>query len=156
MKNIEKLIVSILVCQLVGFFGSLVTLPAIPTWYQTLEKPTFNPPSWVFGPVWTTLFLLMGISAYLIWKKGLKNQKVKIALLIFLVQLGFNFFWSFLFFSLHSPFLALVDIILLWLAILATIISFWKLAKPAAYLLFPYLFWVSFAAVLNYFIYRLN
>ncbi len=154
--EILKLIISIAVCQLAGFVGSLFTTPSIPTWYAALRKPSFNPPNSVFGPVWTTLFLLMGISVYLIWRKGVHDRYVRIALLIFIVQLLLNVLWSFLFFGLHNPSSAFVEIIILWLAILATLIAFIKISKPAGILLLPYLLWVSFAVVLNFSLWKLN
>lgn len=156
MNSIWKLILSIAVCQLVAAAGSVVTIPAISTWYTTLHKPNFNPPDWVFGPVWTILFLLMGISAYLVWNKGLKQEGVKMALLAFLIQLGLNFLWSFIFFGLHSPLLAFFEIIILWLAILMTILQFAKTSKLASYLLIPYILWVTYASLLNFFIVLLN
>lgn len=156
MRNFLRLVLSIVVCESVGIIGSVFTLPAITTWYITLNKPSFNPPNWLFGPVWTILFLLMGVSAYLIWNKGLKKKGVKTALLIFAVQLALNFLWSLFFFGLHSPLLAFIDIIFLWLAILLTIAKFWNLSRPAAGILFPYLLWVSFASFLNFAIIGLN
>jgi len=156
MRKLIKIIISILLCQGAGAIGSLFTSSAISTWYATLQKPSFNPPNWIFAPVWTILFLLMGVSLYLIWGKGLENKKVKIALLIFGVQLVLNIFWSFLFFGLQSPLYAFIEIIILWLAILLTIITFYKISKSAAYLLLPYIFWVSFASILNFSILILN
>ncbi len=154
--NIIKLIVSILICQLSGLIGSVFTASSISTWYVTLKKPTFNPPNWVFAPVWTILFLLMGISFYIIWNRGLEDEKVKSAIIIFSIQLILNIFWSFLFFSLRSPFLAFLEIILLWFVILMNIIQFYNISKTAGFLLLPYILWVSFAATLNFFIFRLN
>lgn len=151
MKNVWKLIASIALCQGVGVLGSIVTIPAISTWYQTIKKPFFTPPNWIFGPVWTILFLLMGISLYLVWNKGLKSKKAKSVIRIFLIQLGLNFLWSLFFFGFHSPLLAFIDIIILWVAILLTILKVYKISKIAAYLLLPYLFWVTFATVLNAF-----
>jgi tryptophan-rich sensory protein len=156
LKDILKLIGSIMICQLAGFIGSLFTTPAIPTWYKTLAKPSFTPPNSIFSPVWITLFLLMGISLFLVWQKNQKDRKVKIALLFFAVQLVLNTFWSILFFGLKSPLWAFLEIILLWLAILLTIIKFFKVSKPAGYLLLPYILWVSFAAFLNFYLWRLN
>ena len=148
-----KLILAILICLLVGFLGSIFTMSAIPTWYATLNKPFFSPPNWLFAPVWTTLYILMGISLYLI----LNKKKVdKTAVMIFVVQLVLNFLWSIMFFGLHSPFLGLINIILLWLTIVWTIISFMKVSKTAGYLLFPYILWVSFASLLNLAVYLLN
>ena len=156
LKNFSKLIIAIIVSELAGIIGSVFTAPSIAGWYAGIVKPALNPPSWVFGPVWTTLFALMGISAFLIWKKGLDRKDVKIALGIFLGQLALNTLWSSIFFGLHSPGGALVEIVFLWLAILATIIAFAKISKPAAWLLVPYILWVSFAAYLNYAIWALN
>lgn len=154
--KIFKLAFSILVCQGVGIIGSFFTLPAISTWYTTLPKPSFNPPNWIFAPVWTLLFLLMGISLYLIWNRGLRGKETKKAIFIFGVQLILNIIWSVLFFGLQSPLYAFIEIIILWFAILLTIISFYKISKAAAYLLLPYILWVTFASVLNFSILILN
>ncbi len=151
-----KLAISVLICLLAGFLGSIFTTPSIPTWYASLAKPSFNPPNWLFAPVWTMLFILMGISAFLVWQKGLKKKGVKKALGFFLAQLIFNVLWSFFFFKFHSPFLALLDIIILWFLILLTIFKFFKINNTAGLLLIPYLLWVSFASILNYFVYKLN
>jgi len=151
-----KLIFSIVVCQIAGVLGSLFTYPSIPTWYATLKKPGFTPPSWLFAPVWTILFALMGISAYLVWNKGLENKEVKRSLLIFSIQLVLNVLWSFLFFGLESPFYAFMEIILLWFAIALTILNFFKISRSAGLLLLPYIFWVSFAMILNFYIWKLN
>jgi len=156
LKDILKLIGIIIICQLAGFIGSLFTTPAIPTWYKTLTKPSFNPPNSIFSPVWITLFLLMGISLFLVWQKNHKDRKVKIALLFFTVQLVLNILWSILFFGLKSPLGAFIEIIILWFAILLTIIKFFKVSKPAGLLLLPYILWVSFAALLNFSIWNLN
>ena len=153
---IKKFIISLFVCLATGFLGSIFTTPSIPTWYASLAKPSFNPPNWLFAPVWTTLFIFMGIAAFLIWQKGLKKKGVKKALGFFIIQLIFNILWSFLFFKFHSPFLALLDIAILWLFILLTLIKFFRINKTAGILLIPYLLWVSFASILNYAIYRLN
>ncbi len=151
-----RLIAAILVCQLAGVIGSIFTVPAISGWYANIEKPLFNPPNWVFAPVWTALFLLMGISLYLVWDKGLKKKEVRLAVFVFGLQLALNIVWSFLFFGLQSPFLAFIEIALLWIAILATIAFFYRVSKRAGLLLVPYLLWVSFAAFLNYSIWMLN
>ncbi|MES2215763.1 MAG: TspO/MBR family protein [Patescibacteria group bacterium] len=126
------------------------------TWYETLIKPALTPPSWVFGPAWTTLYILMAISALVVWKKGWAKREVKIALGAFAIQLILNLIWSPLFFGLHNPGAALIDIILMWLVIVWTMILFYKLSKPATYLLVPYILWVSFAMYLNYSIWALN
>lgn len=156
MSNTLKLITAIVVSELAGIIGSVFTTPSIPTWYATLARPALNPPAWVFGPVWTTLFALMGIAAFLVWRKGLDRRDVKIALGIFIGQLVLNTLWSIIFFGLHSPGGAFIEIIFLWLAILATIITFAKISRPAAWLLLPYILWVSFAGYLNFSIWSLN
>ena len=150
-----KLITCIVVCELAGIIGSIFTINSIPTWYATLQKPIFSPPNYLFGPVWTTLYFLMGISFYLIVSKKLKGKNKK-AIYIFAVQLFLNAIWSPIFFSLKSPLWGLIVIITLWFAIILTIKEFWKIEKRAAYLLLPYLAWVSFATVLNLSIYILN
>ena len=156
MRKALKLIISILVCQGAGIIGSLFTSPAISGWYVGIQKPSFNPPNWVFAPVWTLLFLLMGISVYLVWNRGLGSKKTKTAILFFALQLTLNIFWSILFFGLQSPLYAFIEIIMLWLAILLTVISFYKISKTAAYFLLPYILWVSFALILNFSILILN
>jgi len=155
-KNIMKLISAIVICQLAGVIGSIFTSPAISTWYAGLQRPEFSPPNWVFGPVWITLYAMMGISLFLIWEKGLKKKQSKTAVSVFGVQLALNAIWSLLFFGLQSPFYAFIEIIFLWVAIAATIVLFYKISKPASWLLLPYIIWVSFAAFLNYSIWILN
>lgn len=154
--EILKLVMSIVICQLAGVIGSVFTTPAIPTWYATLKKPSFTPPNWVFSPVWITLFVLMGIAMFIVWSKGLSDEGVKIALSIFGVQLILNVLWSVMFFGLRSPLAGLIDIAVLWIAILVTILYFLKVSNMAGILLIPYILWVSFAAVLNFSIWRLN
>ena len=139
-----KLAVSILLPLIAGFAGSFFTSSA---WYQALDKPFFSPPSWVFGPVWTSLYILMGISFYLIWTSG---RSIGVPSAVFLVQLGLNAVWSPLFFGLRNPLLAFIDLALLWIAIIATIILFYRIDRRAAYLLIPYILWVSFAGLLNW------
>jgi benzodiazapine receptor len=152
--NYFKLIFSIVICQLAGVIGSFFTVSSVSTWYVTLNKPFFNPPSWLFGPVWITLYFLMGISLYLIWNNVDKDTKS--ARIVFFVQLGLNTLWSLLFFGLKSPFLAFIEIIVLWLFILLNILFFYQKSKAASYLLIPYFVWVSFASVLNFSIFYLN
>ena len=149
-------IIFIFISQAAGLVGSFFTSPAIPTWYATLNKPSFNPPSWLFGPVWITLYTLMGLAAWLVWQKWGESTLAKGAVILFLVHLVFNSLWSILFFGLQNPGLAFIEIIILWLMILALIIIFYRIDKRAAYLLVPYILWVSFAAVLNFSIWRLN
>jgi benzodiazapine receptor len=156
LSDLLRLAVSIAVCQLAGFVGSVFTRISVGTWYAALKKPSFTPPNWVFSPVWITLFVLMGIAAFLVWNKGLSDQKVKIALGIFAVQLILNVLWSVMFFGLRSPLAGLIEIAVLWVAILVTILYFFKVSNTAGILLIPYFLWVSFAAVLNASIWRLN
>ncbi|MFC1511198.1 TspO/MBR family protein [Candidatus Margulisiibacteriota bacterium] len=154
MKTI-KLLISLAVVFLAGFIGQIYTMPSIPTWYATLNKPFFNPPNWIFGPVWTSLYVLMAVAAWLVWQKDW-SRAVKIALGFFIGQLALNSLWSIIFFGLHLPLWAFIEIIVLWLAILLTIFKFKALSQPAAWLLVPYILWVSFAAVLNLMIVVLN
>jgi translocator protein len=156
MKDLPKLAISIIGCELVGILGTPFTISAIPTWYATLNKPIFAPPNWIFGPVWTLLYFLMGVSFYLIWKQGWKTKQTKEARLYFLGQLGLNFIWSPIFFGLRSPLLGLLVIIAMWVLIALTMKKFYPLSKLAFYLLIPYLLWVSFATVLNAAIVILN
>jgi tryptophan-rich sensory protein len=145
----KKLLLSILVCLSAGLIGSLATFPAIPTWYATLTKPSFSPPNWLFGPVWTALYILMGIAMSLIWQK-------KKSLNLFLIHLVFNAGWSVVFFGLRSILGGMVVIIILWGLIVAVIGKFYRIDRRAAYLLIPYLVWVSFASVLNFSLLLLN
>lgn len=151
------LIAAILICELSGVIGSVFTYQSISDWYNAkLKKPSFTPPSWLFGPVWVTLYLLMGISAYLVWKKGMKKKEVKNALSIFGIQLVLNTLWSVLFFGLRCPLCGFIEIIILWIAIVLSILKFYKVSKAAALLLIPYIFWVTFAMILNFFVWKLN
>lgn len=161
LNNISKLIIAIVISEFAGIIGSLFTAKSVSTWYSGLIKPNFTPPAWVFGPVWTTLFALMGISAFLIWSsyaKATEDKKkgIKIALVLFGIQLVLNTLWSIIFFGLHSPSNAFIELVVLWLVILATIIAFSKISRPAAWLLLPYIIWVSFAGYLNFSIWSLN
>jgi benzodiazapine receptor len=155
-RDIWKLVVSIVASLAAGAIGSVFTRQAIPTWYATLEKPAFNPPNWVFMPVWTLLYIMMGVAAFLVWRKGLENRQVRIALIIFLVQLVLNALWSVVFFGLQSPLFGVVVIAALWVAILFTVLKFYKISLAASVLMWPYLLWVTFAAVLNSSIWLLN
>jgi tryptophan-rich sensory protein len=156
MRKAAGLVVSIAVCELAGVAGSLFTTPSIPGWYAGLVKPSFNPPDGVFAPVWTALYALMGLAAWLVYSKGAKRPDVKRALMVFAIQLLLNVLWSIVFFGAHRIFAAVVVILLLWAAILGTILLFHKIAKAAAYLLVPYILWVSFATVLTVSIFILN
>ena len=151
-----KLAISIIICLAAGFIGSIFTNRSIPIWYESLKKPSFNPPGWLFGPVWTALFILMGISLFLIWQKGLNYNGVIIALIVFGIQLILNILWSILFFGLRAPLAAFIEIIILWILILMTILIFYPISKTAALLLLPYILWVSFASILNFSLWRLN
>ncbi|MEX0724490.1 MAG: TspO/MBR family protein [Gracilimonas sp.] len=151
-----KIGIGVLLCNGVGLIASGVTLDAIPGWYAQLNKPPFNPPNWLFGPVWTILYTLMGISAAAIWQVGLDQKRIKTALYIFITQLALNAIWSFLFFGFKNPFFAFIEILCLLIAIMITIVHFKKIKAWAAWLLVPYLIWVTFAAVLNFSIYLLN
>ena len=154
--NWYKLTIAVLICEGVGIVGSVFTAQSVTSWYQTLNKPIFTPPNWIFAPVWTTLYFLMGIAAYLVWKHSWKNRSVRIALFYFGIQLLLNSLWSFFFFGLKSPFLGLIDIGLLILFLVITIIKFYSISKTAGYLLLPYLAWVLYASALNLSIVFLN
>jgi len=157
LNTIFKVFVAIAIAELAGVIGSFFTANSVSTWYATqLVKPSWNPPSWVFGPVWITLYAMMGIAAYLVWSRGLERKEVKIALGVFGVQLVLNAIWSIIFFGIQSPGWAFVEIVFLWVAIVATIAVFARISKPAAWLLVPYILWVSFAGFLNYTIWDLN
>jgi len=156
LREVLRLVVSIVVCQLAGGLGAIFTTPAIPTWYASLEKPAFQPPNWLFFPVWTTLYTLMGIAAFLVWRKGLGQRQVRVALGIFAIQLALNTAWTIIFFGLYSLFGAVIAIVFLWIAILINIVTFWRISKVAGALLIPYILWVSFAGILNYSVWMLN
>lgn len=156
MSSVIIFVAAVLLPELVGIISTPFTVSAIPQWYAFLEKPAFAPPNWVFAPVWVVLYALMGIASYLVLKKGLKKRIVRHALLTYGMQLSLNLLWSYFFFGLRSPLLALLDIIVLWFFIVLTIIQFHRISRPASYLLLPYLLWVSFAALLNFFIVVLN
>jgi translocator protein len=156
MKNIFKLCSSVLACLAVGLSGSFFTNSSTGSWYVTLKKPFFNPPSWIFAPVWTLLYVLMGVSAFLIWRQGLDKERVRHALFAFIVQLTLNALWSPVFFGMKSTLSGLGVIVLLWVAISTTIFLFYRISKLASFLLLPYILWVSFATVLNAAIFALN
>lgn len=155
-QSYPELAAAIILCVIVGSIGSLVTITGPGSWYATLQKPFFAPPNWVFAPMWITLFVLMGIALYLVWESDREHHDVKVALRVFGVQFILNVLWSFLFFGLRSPLLGFVDILLLWVMIAATIWVFYRVKKSAAYLLIPYLAWVSLASALNGAIYFMN
>lgn len=152
-----KLFISLIIPQLAAVVGSVFTARSVSTWYTTIVRPEWNPPSWIFGPVWTTLFILMGIALYLVWtREGVSEALKKRAYNIFGAQLVLNILWSVAFFGLQNPGLALFVIALLWLMILLNILIFRKISRTAERLLWPYLAWVSFATYLNYAIWILN
>ncbi len=178
-KKIVKLVISIFICEGAGIIGSIFTAPAIKSWYVFLDKPSFSPPNWVFAPVWTILFLLMGVSLYLVWQKNwnveasenksakkawnpistklwLGSWKEENAVSVFIVQLVLNILWSIIFFGLKLPAVAFVEILMLWFATLYTIVNFYRISKLAAYLLLPYILWVTLAAILNFSVWWLN
>ncbi|MDP3882948.1 MAG: TspO/MBR family protein [Candidatus Staskawiczbacteria bacterium] len=178
-NKVLKLLASIIICEMAGVVGTFFTTPEINSWYSTLNKPAFNPPSWVFGPVWTALFVLMGVSLYLVWSKdfSIENkigssqvkswnkwsdkfwngswQKANI-ILIFGLQLVLNVVWSAIFFGAHNIGAAFFELLMLWVAIVYTIANFYRVSKWSAYLLVPYIVWVTFAGVLNVTLWLIN
>jgi len=154
-KYLLPLLISILIALLAGFIGSLFTTSSISTWYTFINKPLFSPPNWIFAPVWSFLYVLMGISAFLIWQKR-DNLKIKLAMIFYGIQLVLNTLWSIIFFGMHNPGLALLEILILWVFISITLIEFYRINKTAGLLFIPYLLWVSFASILNYAIWILN
>lgn len=151
-----KLVISILIPVLVGFVSGFFTQSGVDGWYAAANKPSFNPPNWVFAPVWTTLYVLMGIALFLIWRTDAEKNIKQTAIILFAIQLALNFFWSIIFFKFQQTGWAFVEIIAMWLMILITITWFGKINPAAAWLLVPYISWVSFASVLNYSIWKLN
>lgn len=151
-----RLLVAIIICEGAGLIGSFFTTPAIGTWYAGLTKPSFSPPNWLFAPVWTLLFLLMGVAAYLVYEKGVSDPGVQRALILFAVQLVFNILWSVIFFGMKLPFYAFIEIVILWGLTLLNILEFYQISQTAGLILIPYLAWVSFAAALNLAAFRLN
>jgi benzodiazapine receptor len=155
-RNILELAGALVVCQLAGLVGSVFTTPAIPTWYVSLNKPSFTPPSWVFAPVWVTLFTLMGLSLFIVLRKGFEKSAIRRAVSVFVAQLVLNMLWSVAFFGFRSPLYGLIVITLLWITLVATIFMFYRISRTAAILLVPYFLWGSFASVLNFSILVLN
>lgn len=149
------LLVFIGICLGAGGLGAIATTPEIEGWYKTIEKPSWNPPDYIFGPVWTTLYIMMAVAAWLVWKpEGFKPATTPLTL--FAIQLGLNVAWSWIFFGMHQPGWAFAEIVILWLLIVATTVAFFRRSKVAGGLMVPYLAWVSFASVLNFAIWRLN
>ncbi len=152
----KKLFVSILICVATGAIAGYITAgESSGEWFKALNKPSFQPPSWLFGPVWTFLYIMMGIALWKVWNTANSRER-NMAITIFFAQLLFNFIWSIIFFSWHSVGLALIDILILWVLILSTIFSFARVSKTSAWLLVPYIVWVSFATILNYTIWKMN
>ena len=156
LATVWKFIIAILLCESIGISSGLLASANNSVWFDTLTKPTWNPPAYLFGPVWTTLYLLMGISLAIIWDNKEAEQNKRNAYFLFAIQLFLNFWWSIIFFHFHSPAVALINIVLMVVAIILTIFSFSVFSKTAAWLLVPYISWVSFAAILNYSIWNLN
>jgi len=150
-----KLIICILICQLAGVIGLLFTISSITSWYVNLNKPFFTPPDWLFGPVWLTIYTLMGISLYLVWNEKSKS-KIKIPLTLFFIQLVLNALWSVMFFGFQLIFYGLIEIIIMWIFIALTMFSFYRISRKAALILTPYIAWVTIATLLNYFVWVLN
>lgn len=156
MNNTLKLIIAVAIPLLIGSTSAFFTVTGVGSWYQTINKPSWNPPDYIFGPVWTTLYVLMGISLFLVWKSGTDVGTKRKAIVLFAIQLVLNFFWSFIFFDQHLVGAAFAEIVVMWLLIVLTIFAFARISKLAAWLLVPYISWVSFAAFLNYTIWQLN
>ncbi len=156
LREVPRLIASILIVFFSGAVGSLATFPEITTWYAALAKPAWTPPNEWFGPIWTTLYILIGISLFLVWRQGWDRRDVRFAIGIFAVQLVLNILWSLVFFGLHSILGGFIVIFLLWIAILANMVAFYVLSKPAGLLFVPYIIWVSIASYLNYSVMLLN
>lgn len=155
-KDVAKLVASIVICEGAGGIGVIFTTPAIPTWYAALQKPGFTPPNAAFAPVWLTLYLLMAIAVFLVWRKVFQVEGVKVALSLFLAQLVLNVLWSIVFFGMKSLLGGVVIILVLWVVILLTIIKFFKISRPAGGLMIPYIVWVSIASYLNIGVWMLN
>jgi len=157
MNKFQKILIFVATCVGVGYLSGVVTQSSVQTWFPTLVKPSFNPPAWVFAPVWSFLYIIMGVAAGLVWSRiDFEREAVRKALLFFAIQLALNAGWSLLFFGLKNPLLALIEIIILWLMIYETFLKFIKIDKIAGYLFIPYILWVSFATVLNASIWWLN
>jgi len=151
-----KILIVVVICLSIGGTSGIVTSSAINDWYVTLNKPSFNPPNWIFAPVWTLLYIMMGLAAALIWQEGWEKKIVKMALLFFSIQLVLNALWSIVFFGWKQPAFALIEIFILWSMLLVCIIKFKAIKPLAAYLLIPYFLWVTFASILNGAIWWLN
>ncbi len=155
-QNLLRIVLSVVVCLLVGFLSSFATQSSVTTWYTTLNKPSFNPPNWIFAPVWTVLYILMGIAVGIVWNRGFYHKWVKTAIYHFCFQLVLNGMWSIVFFGMQKVFWALLVIVALLILIAFTIKWFKIVDRRAAILMYPYLIWVAFATVLNFSIWQLN
>lgn len=157
MNKVLRILLVVMTCVVIGYLSGMVTRESITTWYPTLVKPVFNPPNWIFAPVWTALYIMMGVAGGLVWNQiEAQPELVKKGFLFFIIQLGLNALWSYLFFGLHNPFLALIEVILLLLMIFETYVIFKKVDRIAGLLMVPYLAWVTFATILNASIWWLN
>ena len=156
MNTTIKLVISVAIPLAVGGLSGFATARGVATWYPTLIKPPFNPPAWIFGPVWTVLYIMMGVAAFLVWRQGFTTEGVKLALTVFAIQLSLNGLWSILFFGMQALGWALIEICALWLAIIVTIVLFRRVSPAAGMLMLPYWAWVSFATVLNASLWWLN
>jgi translocator protein len=156
MKSWQKLIISLIIPQLIAAAGAYFTVTGVGSWYREINRPEWNPPSWVFGPVWTLLYIMMGIALFLVWRSNAPANAKRQAVILWSAQLLFNFFWSLIFFGLQQPGWAFAEIVVLWLLILLTIFAFARISKLAAWLLVPYISWVSFAGMLNFAIWQMN
>ncbi|OLY93361.1 TspO and MBR related proteins [Cnuella takakiae] len=156
MKNWVKLLISLALPQIAGISGALFTVTGEGSWYRQINRPSWNPPGWVFGPVWTLLYILMGIAFYLVWKNNSADRLKKPAMTFWIIQLVLNFFWTLIFFGAHETGWATLEIIVLWIFILLTILAFFRINKTAGWLMVPYLLWVSFATALTATIWQMN
>lgn len=156
LANIITFLICLAIPLLIGFIGSQFTMESVKTWYTTINKPSFNPPNWVFAPVWTTLYILMGVASFRVWQKRKSAEWFHWAVIIYLVQLAFNLMWSFIFFELHQIGFALIEIILLLMLIVINAFIFYRFDRLTAWLFLPYFVWVSFATYLTYSIFTLN
>jgi tryptophan-rich sensory protein len=154
--DLGRLLLAVALCQAAGIFGSVFTASSIPTWYATLQKPSFSPPNWIFGPVWVTLYTLMGLSLFLVWKRSAGNREVRTSMKIFGAHLLLNALWSFLFFGLRSPAAGFLGITAVLATLLVVVTRFRRVSRNAALILLPYVAWVSFATILNLSIWLLN
>ena len=154
-RSLIGLVVWVALCLGAGLIGSVFTARSVGDWYATLSKPPWTPPSWVFGPVWSALYVLMGVAAWLVWRQAGSSART-VALVVFALQLALNAAWSAIFFGLRLPGWAFAEIVVLWAAILWAVLAFLRVSPAAACLLLPYLAWVSFASVLNFAIWRMN